>query len=155
MIGEIIPESCIHLCEEPVNVKPLPDDTYNGFSLGRWEGDTLVADTTGFNDKTWFDRAGNFHSNAMKLEERFMGMSRALLKLSGSLVHDYATISDDSRILTARRVPGGQRPARAYLDILAPGGTPSPLRAPRRPPSAAPSSRRASVSHGAARGAFG
>ena len=84
------------------------------------------------------------------------GMSRALLKLSGSLVarlrnHTLTT----PRVLTARRVPGGQRPARAYLDILAPGGTPSPLRAPRRPPSAAPSSRRASVSHGAARGAFG
>ena len=67
-------------------------------------------------------------------------------------------LSTDPRFvekLTARRVPGGQRPARAYLDILAPGGTPSPLRAPRRPPSAAPSSRRASVSHGAAHGAFG
>jgi hypothetical protein len=43
----------IHL--EKVN--PLPDDSYNGFSLGRWEGDTLVVDTTGFNGKTWFDRA--------------------------------------------------------------------------------------------------
>ena len=52
-------------------------------------------------------------------------MSRALLKLSGSLVHDYATISDDWPSVTARRVPGGQRPARAYLDILAPG---EPLR---------------------------
>ena len=35
------------------------------------EGDTLVVDVTNFNDKTWFDRAGNFHSEALHLVERF------------------------------------------------------------------------------------
>jgi len=48
-----------------------PDDTYMGHSVGRWEGDTLVVDVTNFNDKTWFDRAGNFHSEALHLVERF------------------------------------------------------------------------------------
>ena len=68
--------------------------------------------------------------SSLALSSCLLGMSRALLKLSGGSVHDYATISADFRVLTARRVPGGQPPARAYLDILSPDGTPSPLRAP-------------------------
>ena len=45
-------------------VEGPPDDTYMGHSVGRWEGDTLVVDVTDFNGKTWFDRAGNFHSES-------------------------------------------------------------------------------------------
>ena len=39
--------------------------------VGRWEGETLVVDVTGFNDQTWFDRAGNFHSEALHVVERY------------------------------------------------------------------------------------
>jgi hypothetical protein len=48
-----------------------PIDSWMGWSEGRWEGDTLVVDTTGFNDQTWFDRAGNFHSEALHVVERY------------------------------------------------------------------------------------
>ena len=41
----------------------------------RWEGDTLVVDVVHFNDQTWFDRAGNFHSEALHLIERYTLMS--------------------------------------------------------------------------------
>jgi hypothetical protein len=52
-------------------VEGPPDDTYMGHSVGHWENDTLVVDVTGFNGKNWFDRAGNFHSAALHLTERF------------------------------------------------------------------------------------
>ena len=48
-----------------------PDYTLMGHSVGRWEGDTLVVDVTYFNGKSWFDRAGNHHSEALHLVERF------------------------------------------------------------------------------------
>lgn len=52
-----------------------PDFGYMGHSLGRWEGDTLVVSVTHFNGKNWFDRAGNFHGEGLKLEERFTPIS--------------------------------------------------------------------------------
>jgi len=48
-----------------------PIDWWLGDSRGRWEGDTLVVDVVHFNDQTWFDRAGNFHSDALHLIERY------------------------------------------------------------------------------------
>ena len=46
-------------------------DFWLGMSRGRWEGDTLVVDSVDFNGETWFDRAGNFHSDALHVLERF------------------------------------------------------------------------------------
>ena len=50
---------------------PLPNDFWMGDSRGRWDGDTFVVDTTHFNDRTWFDAAGNFHSTALHVVERY------------------------------------------------------------------------------------
>lgn len=52
-----------------------PVDFWMGWSNGQWEGDTLVVDVKGFNDMTWFDRAGNFHSDALHVVERYTPMS--------------------------------------------------------------------------------
>ena len=46
-------------------------DFWMGDSRGHWEGDTLVVDVIHFNDRTWFDRAGNFHSEALHVVERY------------------------------------------------------------------------------------
>jgi hypothetical protein len=53
--------------------KPVPDPnpTWNGYSTGRWEGDTLLVDTVGFNDRSWLDRLGHPHSEALHVTERF------------------------------------------------------------------------------------
>lgn len=48
-----------------------PNDWWFGDSRGHWEGDTLVVDVKHFNDGTWFDRAGNFHSDALHVVERW------------------------------------------------------------------------------------
>lgn len=50
---------------------PPPVDSWMGQSVARWEGDTLVVTVTGQNDRTWFDRAGNHHSDQMTVVERW------------------------------------------------------------------------------------
>ena len=73
----------IHLDE----VEPPPDFTYMGHSVGRWEGDALVVDATEFNGKNWLDRAGNYHSEALHLTERFTFLTK-------DAIHYEVTIED-------------------------------------------------------------
>ena len=56
-----------------------PSDTWMGWSVGHWEADTLVVEVTSFNDQTWFDRAGNFHSDALHVVERYTRISTDVL----------------------------------------------------------------------------
>jgi hypothetical protein len=78
----------IHLDE----VDPPPADTWMGHSIGRWEGDTLVVTVTDFNDKTWFDRAGNFHSEALRLVERFTPITPDVIR--------YEVTVEDPKVFT-------------------------------------------------------
>jgi hypothetical protein len=66
-----------------------PTDSWMGWSNGRWEGETLVIDVTGLNDQTWFDRAGNYHSDALHVVERYTPRS------ADTLMYE-ATIEDPS-----------------------------------------------------------
>ena len=72
--------------------EPPPVDTWMGQSVGRWEGDTLVVDVTGFNDQTWFDRAGNFHSEALHVVERFTPVNSDVL--------NYEVTIEDPKVFT-------------------------------------------------------
>ncbi len=69
-----------------------PVESYMGWSLGHWDGDTLVVDVTGFNDKTWFDRAGNFHSDALHVVERYTPASPDVLL--------YEATIEDAKVFT-------------------------------------------------------
>jgi hypothetical protein len=71
----------IHL-EDP---GPAPLDSWMGQSYGKWEDDTLVIETTGQNDQTWLDRAGNFHSEALRVVERFTPTSPHTLAYEATL----------------------------------------------------------------------
>ena len=53
------------------NQTEAPVDSWMGWSNGRWDGDTLVIRVNGFNDLSWFDRAGNHHSDALTVIERY------------------------------------------------------------------------------------
>ena len=71
----------IHLIE----VEPYPNDSWMGHSVGHWEGDTLVVDVTSQIDKTWFDRAGNFHSDALHVVERYTPISRDAIRYEATI----------------------------------------------------------------------
>jgi hypothetical protein len=48
-----------------------PNPSWMGYSVGKWEGDTLVVETAGFNDNTWLDTGGHPHSDALHVTERY------------------------------------------------------------------------------------
>jgi hypothetical protein len=64
---------------------PPPADSWMGQSAGHWEGETLVVDVTGFNDSTWFDRAGNYHSDALHVVERYTRTSPDVISYEATI----------------------------------------------------------------------
>jgi hypothetical protein len=59
-----------------------PSPAWQGYSVGRWDGDTLVVDTAGFNDLGWLDSRGTGHSEEMRVEERFRRRDYGHLELT-------------------------------------------------------------------------
>ena len=62
-----------------------PNESWMGWSNGRWEGETLVIDVTALDDRTWFDRAGNHHSIALHVVERYTPRSADTLKYEATI----------------------------------------------------------------------
>jgi hypothetical protein len=63
-----------------------PNPTWLGYSMGRWDGDTLVVDTRGFNDKTWLDtRLGRPASDALHVVERFRRLNYGELEIVATI----------------------------------------------------------------------
>jgi hypothetical protein len=58
-----------------------PDPAYMGYSIGKWEGDTFVVDTIGLKDRTWLDRAGHPHSDALHVVGRMRRVSHDRLQI--------------------------------------------------------------------------
>ena len=58
-----------------------PDPTWLGYSVGKWDGDTFVVDTIGFNDKLWVDVYGSPRSDHMHLTERYRRLNHDTLEL--------------------------------------------------------------------------
>jgi len=71
---------------------PAPIDSWMGQSWVRWEGDTMVIETNGFNGQAWLDRAGNFHSDHLRVTERYT--------LTGPNTMLYEATLDDPEVYT-------------------------------------------------------
>jgi hypothetical protein len=81
-------ERTIHLDD----VVPYPGDAFMGHSVGTWEGDTLVVTVSSFTPNTWFDRSGNFHSDALRVTERYTPLGRDAIQ--------YEARIEDSKVFT-------------------------------------------------------
>ena len=75
--------------------RPLPNDpapTFNGYSTGRWDGDTLIVQTNGLREGTWLDRSGSPISDAAKMTERFRRVNYGQLDIDLTI--------DDAKVYT-------------------------------------------------------
>jgi uncharacterized protein DUF3471 len=87
-----------------------PDPTWLGYSIGRWEGDTLVVNTAGFNDRGWLDFSGHPQTESLRITERYRRRDFGHM--------DYEMTLDDPKVFT--------RPIPLRMDkVLAPDVAPS------------------------------
>ncbi len=110
-----------------------PVDSWMGKSDGKWEGDVLVVNTRGFNDLTWIDRAGNHHSNQLKVTERFRLVDKDHIRYEATLEDPltytrpwtiemtlYRVVDEGAQLLEHKCVPFTDM--LLYHDLLQPKG---------------------------------
>jgi hypothetical protein len=87
-----------------------PVDSWMGQSYGRWDGDTFVVEVTGQNDRTWFDRAGNHHSEQLRVVERYRMLGRDHIEYEAT-IEDPRTFTRpwQIRLPLYRRIEDGAR----------------------------------------------
>ena len=90
---------------------PEAEPRFSGYSTGRWEGDTLVVETAGFNDRTWLDRLGHPHSDAMRLTERFRRRDAGHLEVDVTIT-DPEGVSNAHHVQAAGHLATRRGPAR-------------------------------------------
>jgi hypothetical protein len=97
---------------------PAPDYSWMGWSVGRWEGDTLVVEVTDQNDRTWFDRSGNYHSVDLRVTERYTRESPNVIRYEATIEDPqvfsrpwtirmplYRHLNEDARVLDFKCIP--------------------------------------------------
>jgi hypothetical protein len=106
-----------------------PVDTWMGKSSGTWEGKVLVVTTTGMRPETWLDRAGNFHSNQLKVTERFTLLDSSHIQYEATMEDPmtyskpwtiemtlYRVIDKDAQLLEHKCVPFADK--LLYSDLM-------------------------------------
>ena len=114
---------------------PAPTSFWMGWSGGRWEGDTLVVDVTNQKPDTWLDRSGNFHSEALRVTERYTLIDRDHLRYEATLEDPnvytepwtislplYRRIEADAQLLEFKCVPFTEEKLYGHLRKDAGGG---------------------------------
>lgn len=94
MLFEDIAHGHMRLIFTDRGVPAQPPPAWNGFSVGRWERDTLVVETVGFNDQTWLNDAGAPHSTHLRLTER-------IRPVAGGRYLEYVVTATDPEVLAA------------------------------------------------------
>jgi len=87
-----------------------PNPSFMGYSVGRWEGDTLVVESAGFNDRTWLDMAGHPHSEALRMTERYRRRDVGHLELQVTF--------DDPRVYAKPWTVAGEGTLAADTDLI-------------------------------------
>lgn len=96
----------IHMDGRKLPVDPVP--SWLGYSVGRWDGDTLVVDSLGYTDRSWLDAAGHPHSESLKVEERLRRIDYGHMEMQ---------ITVDDPVMYTRPVA-----VKARYDLLPAGG---------------------------------